>query len=131
MTERKDEMPNLKSILTFLHKIAAAKKIDPLDAVVEYMNSELVLQLADTVTESMCTSVCPEFTEYFMDRSGIDRLKKMKESDESMYYSIINYQNVFMGLVNRILNMPYVIVLTPEDLCLSYYVKLKFKTEDD
>lgn len=36
-----------------------------------------------------------------------------------------------MGIATKILDLPYVIVLTPDNLAKTYYIKVKYKTSGE
>jgi len=125
------EAPNLKNILKFLHDKAMAKKADPMTSIVEFMNSDPMVQIQETILESMNIVEYPDFTEYFMSTDGIEQLYELRKTDEIKYYNVVNYQNIFMGIATKILDLPYVIVLTPDNLAKTYYIKVKYKTSGE
>ena len=125
------EAPNLKNILKFLHDKAMAKKTDPMTSIVEFMNSDPMVQIQETILESMNIVEYPDFTEYFMSTDGIEQLYELRKTDEIKYYNVVNYQNIFMGIATKILDLPYVIVLTPDNLAKTYYIKVKYKTSGE
>lgn len=126
----KPETPELNNILKYLHDLAMHDKPNPLQSIVDFVTSEKVQQVFEKVLDSIAADDCPDYHTYFTSDEGIDNLLKLKDTDNEMYYKVIIYGTALINTLTRILEMPFVVVMTPEDLSKTYYIKLTTKTEE-
>lgn len=126
----KPETPELNNILKYLHDLAMHDKPNPLQSIVDFVTSDKAQQVFDKVLESIAADDCPDYYTYFITDEGIDNLVKLKDTDNEMYYKVIIYGTALINTLTRILEMPFVVVMTPDDLSKTYYIKLTTKTED-
>ena len=105
-------------------------KPNPLQSIVEFVMSEKAQQVFDKVLESIAADDCPDYYTYFTSDEGIDELVKLKDTDNEMYYKVIIYGTAMVNTLTRILDMPFVVVIPPDDLSNTYYIKLITKTEE-
>ena len=126
----KPETPELNNILNFLRKLAMEDKPNPLLSIVDFVTSERAQQVFDKVLESIAADDCPDYYTYFITDEGIDELVKLKDTDNEMYYKVIVYGTARVNTLTRILDMPFVVVMTPDDLSNTYYIKLTTKNEE-
>lgn len=126
----KPETPELTNILKYLHNLAMNDKPNPLQSIVEFVMSEKAQQVFDKVLESIAADDCPDYYTYFTSDEGIDELVKLKDTDNEMYYKVIIYGTAMVNTLTRILDMPFVVVIPPDDLSNTYYIKLITKTEE-
>ena len=126
----KPETPELNNILKYLHDLAMHDKPNPLQSIVDFVTSEKAQQVFDKVLESIAGDACLDFYTYFITDEGIDNLVKLLDTDNEMYYKVIIYGTALINTLTRILEMPFVVVMTPDDLSKTYYIKLTTKTEE-
>ena len=126
----KPETPELNNILKYLHDLAMHDKPNPLQSIVDFVTSEKAQQVFEKVLDSIAADGCPDYYTYFISDEGIDNLLKLKDTDNEMYYKAIIYGTALINTLTRILEMPFVVVMTPEDLSKTYYIKLTTKTEE-
>jgi hypothetical protein len=126
----KPETPELNNILKYLHDLAMHDKPNPLQSIVDFVTSEKAQQVFEKVLDSIVADGCPDYYTYFTSDEGIDNLLKLKDTDNEMYYKAIIYGTALINTLTRILEMPFVVVMTPEDLSKTYYIKLTTKTEE-
>lgn len=126
----KNDTPELKTILNFLHKRAMEEKSNPLEAIVEFINTEPVQQIYETVIDSVNAPECPEYYTYFETDEDIEKLAELKESDANTYYKVISYETVLVNLLAKIINLPFFIVMPPDNLEKTYFIKLSAKSFD-
>ena len=116
--------------MNFLRKLAMEDKPNPLLSIVDFVTSERAQQVFDKVLESIAADDCPDYYTYFITDEGIDELVKLKDTDNEMYYKVIVYGTALVNTLTRILDMPFVVVMTPDDLSNTYYIKLTTKNEE-
>lgn len=125
----KNQTPDLDNILKFLRKKAMNDRPNPLSSIVEFLNTDKVQLVFDEVLESIAAEDCPDYFTYFNSVDGINELEKLKNTDNELYYKVIIYGTALINTITRMLEMPFVIVITPEDLSKTYYIKLSAKNE--
>ena len=106
------------------------EKPNPLSAIVEFINTEPVQQIYETVVESVNAPECPEYYTYFETDDDIEKLSTLKENDVNMYYKVISYETVLVNLLAKIINLPFFIVMPPDNLEKTYFIKLSTKSFD-
>ena len=125
----KSQTPDLDNILKFLRTKALNDRPHPLNSIVEFLNTERVQAVFEEVLESIAADECPDYFTYFNSLDGINELVKLKDTDRELYYKVINCGTALINVLTRMLEMPFVIVITPEDLTKTYYIKLSAKNE--
>ena len=85
----KNDTPELKTILNFLHKRAMEEKSNPLEAIVEFINTEPVQQIYETVVDSVNAPECPEYYTYFETDEDIEKLESDPGAVRAKAYDIV------------------------------------------
>lgn len=117
---------NTQAILKFL-RTKANNNINPqaLEAVIAFLHTDTVLEILPIIAEKIKCDI--DFNSYFESMEQIEELKALKTEDPDKYYQIIYYETILINIICKALDIPYTIVLKPDDLDGSYYLMIKFK----
>lgn len=122
-----NNLTNKDAILNFLKNIANNNiDSDPVDTIIEFLHRDINIDIIPVLLEKISCKY-NDFNDYFESRTKIDELIALKETDLEKYYSIIHYENILLNMLCNIVEMPYTIVLDPDDLSKSYYLVIKLK----
>ena len=99
--------PNKKSesevLLDFLKKIASAEKVyetSPLNAIIAFLNEEYIIESVQQISSKLCCKYS-DYTDYFWSFDDIAELIKLKDSDPEKYYTVIQYENILLNILNN------------------------------
>lgn len=118
------KLSNTDALIKFL-KEKSNKKDDILKTIIEFLHTEQVLELVDRFKSKITAPI--NFHDYFDSVDSVNELINMKDSDPHTYYTVIYYETIFINIICKALDMPYTIVLAPEDLESSYFLVIKCK----
>lgn len=126
------ETPILNNILRYLENLALQDKPDPLETIVTFVTMDEFTEASGLVLDVLLTgNDVDDFFVYFETIEKLRELVKLKDKDPIKYYNIVYYENALIGMVSRILNLDYVITLNPDKLEKSYFIKLRYQSEED
>lgn len=125
------ETPILNNILKYLENLALQDRPDPLETIVAFVTMDEFVEASGLVLDVLLTGNNIDFFTYFESIDTLRELVKLKDKDIKKYYSIVYYENALIGMVSRILNLDYVITLNPDNLEKSYFIKLRYQSEED
>lgn len=114
---------NVDVLLEFLKSEAVEVTTNPIDGIIEFLNTPEVLDITNIIIEKIQAKI--DFHKYFTSNDGIEELKLLKTEDIAKYYKIIHYENIFINIITKCMEMPYTVVLNPDNLDDSYYLVIK------
>lgn len=118
-------MTNIEAITNFLKKQAGKVDNEAFTAILDFVNQEENEDVIELIKEKINCSF--DFHYYFETIDRVDELKTIKETDPAKYYLAVYYESVLINIVCKAADMPFTVVLKPENLDESYYLGIKFK----
>lgn len=121
---------NTEIILKFLQDstktvINDEVKGDSLAAIIEFMQTDQVQEILGLLLDKIDATIDHHY--YFESLDRIEELKALRTTEPHKYYTIIYYETLLINIICKAMDMPYTIVLKPENLDESYYLVIKFK----
>lgn len=123
----KHKMTNTELIINFLKKTAKNDNdSNAMDAIIEFLQRDMLEDAIPIIIEKIKTDY--DFHSYFESCETINDLIALKTTEPEKYYSIIHFENILINILCALIEMPYIVVLEPEDLYKSYYLVINAKS---
>lgn len=119
-------MNNVDVILNFLKNTSNGTiSNNVLSGIITFLNTNEAFEVLEILKDEINNEL--DYHYFFESLENIDKLNKLKETDIEVYYNVIHYETILINSICNVFELPYIVVLTPDDLEKSTILTLKFK----